>query len=51
MDQYKEFTKDGSTFRIGVRGGAFVVDVELTATGFDGVENTDWENLEEIKPA
>lgn len=42
---YTEYT-DGTTFlRKGVRNGIFVVDKKLTALGFDGVEDTDWEML------
>lgn len=37
----------GLQFRDGVRGGKYVIDKELDATGFDGVEDTNWENLEE----
>ena len=44
--QYKTFTDGISTLRIGVRGGALVKDIELTALGFAGVKNTDWECLE-----
>ena len=28
-----------------IRDGAYVIDHELTALGFEGVENTDWENV------
>lgn len=50
MAQYLEYTDDSDTFRDGVRDGAYVVDVELTATGFDGTEDVDWKNLQETKP-
>ena len=35
----------GDNIRFGVRDGDWVVDIELTATGFDGTEDTDWENI------
>lgn len=35
----------GSRYRIGIRDSQLQIDKELTATGFDGVENTDWENV------
>jgi len=35
-----------SIYRDGVRDGAYVIDIVLTETGFDGVEDTDWENLQ-----
>lgn len=44
--RYREFTYGGYTYRTGVRDGVFVLDKELTSTGFDGDENTDWENIE-----
>lgn len=49
MAQYIEYTDGTDTYRDGVRDGAYVIDVELTATGFDGEEDTDWKNLEEKK--
>ena len=36
-----EYTDGVNTFRDGSRGGAFVTDVELSATGFSGAETTD----------
>jgi hypothetical protein len=39
-----------SGYRDLVRDGAYVIDVELTETGFDGDENIDWENIVIIKP-
>ena len=37
---------DGITeWRKGVRDGCFVWDRAITLTGFDGVEDTDWENV------
>ena len=35
----------GRYFRIGVRANQLMQDKELTATGFAGVEGTDWENV------
>lgn len=35
----------GTIFRIGIRETQLQVDKALTETGFDGVENTDWENV------
>jgi hypothetical protein len=32
-------------FRIGIRNSQYVIDKELTATGFSGVENVDWQNI------
>ncbi len=53
---YTEYS-DGTYFmRKGIRNGTFVVDKELTATGFDGTEGTDWANIagwvvsEEVDP-
>jgi hypothetical protein len=28
-----------------VRGGTYCIDMELTPLGFDGAEDTDWENI------
>lgn len=37
---------DGITeWRKGVRDGCFVWDRAITLTGFDGIEDTDWENV------
>jgi hypothetical protein len=44
--QYKYYTYDYTTYRQGVRDDKFVLDKELTELGFDGTEDTDWENLE-----
>jgi hypothetical protein len=49
MAQYRELTDGTGVYRIGVRDEGFVIDVETTATGFDGDENTDWEELAEYK--
>lgn len=37
-------------YRDEVRGGSYMIDATLTPTGFEGIENTDWENIIEIKP-
>lgn len=58
MAQYIEYTDPdtGLKVRDGVRDGAYVLDMELTELGFDGVESTDegvtgdWLEMEEIKP-
>ena len=34
------------TFRIGVRSGEMVIDQTITATGFTGTEDVDWEELQ-----
>jgi len=39
------------SIRKGIRNGYFVIDMTLTATGFGGVENTDWENIKQIQLA
>lgn len=45
IDGYQVFGETvGSRYRIGLRGGQLQIDRELTSTGFDGLENTDWEN-------
>lgn len=46
--QYRLFVDDSITYRIGVRGNSWVKDRTLTATGFAGTENIDWENIETI---
>lgn len=46
--QYRLFVDDSITYRIGVRGNAWVRDRTLTATGFAGIEGVDWENIEII---
>lgn len=42
------FYFSGRTFRIGERSGALCIDKTITATGFDGIENTDWGNIYEF---
>jgi hypothetical protein len=39
----------GTKLRWGVRDGYDVEDWTLTPLGFDGVENTDWENVSAIE--
>lgn len=47
--QYVYYT-DGTYFwRKGVKDSVFVIDKALTDTGFNGVENTDWENVYSIE--
>jgi len=48
MAQYSEYSDPdtGLKFRDGVRNGKYVIDKELTVTGFAGTENVDWENIE-----
>lgn len=43
--QYQTYTDGSGVCRCGVRDGIWVVDKELTPTGFDGTENVDWENI------
>jgi len=54
MRQYYEYTNRsfqyvidqyGRHLRVGVRNNKFVVDAELTANGFSGVENIGWVNV------
>ena len=49
--QYRIYTDPvtGDIYRDGVRDGKFVVDKALTATGFDGTEGVDWENIQEVE--
>lgn len=50
-DQYN-ICDDGTTkVRTGVRATKYVVDRTLTATGFAGIEDTDWENIQELPAA
>lgn len=45
-DQQYIYYTDGSTiWRKGVRNSEYVIDKTLTGTGFNGIENTDWENV------
>jgi len=45
--QYVEYEDGGDIYRKGVRNNKFVLDKALTALGFNGVENVDWENIKE----
>jgi uncharacterized protein (TIGR02145 family) len=45
---YVIYTDGTSIFRKGVRDHALVIDKAITATGFSGVEDTDWVNLKAI---
>lgn len=45
MKQYEYLREGAQQWRLGVRNGAFVRDKTLTATGFSGIEDTDWENI------
>ena len=44
MKQYDYYKDSIATWREGVRGGAWVRDEAITATGFSGTEGVDWEN-------
>jgi hypothetical protein len=35
----------GSRCRMGVRGGNWCIDIELTGTGFSGTEDIDWKYI------
>ena len=56
MAQYRIITSanplilsDGTdTFRYAVRSDNLFLDQEVTSLGFDGDEDTDWKNLEEV---
>ncbi len=43
--QYVTYTDGSAKYRDGVRDGKYVIDKALTATGFAGTENIDWENI------
>lgn len=43
--QYIIVTLNGFSFRKGIRNSILVTDKTLTATGFSGTENVDWENI------
>lgn len=45
MDEYR-FTGGSINWRYQVRNDELYLDKELTATGFDGAEGTDWKNVE-----
>lgn len=46
--QYLLYSDGNSIIRKGVREGNFIVDIALTPTGFSGIENVDWENIEMV---
>ncbi len=39
----------GGEFRIIIRSGALCIDQTITPTGFGGVEDVDWEELQSFK--
>lgn len=43
--QYVTYYDGITEWRKGVRDGYFVWDRAITLTGFDGIEDTDWENV------
>jgi hypothetical protein len=45
MAQYVVYTDGSVKYRDGVRAGKYVIDKALTVTGFEGIENIDWENI------
>jgi hypothetical protein len=45
LNELVEYTDGTETYREGSRNNSFVLDKEITALGFSGVENNDWENL------
>jgi hypothetical protein len=48
--QYRIFTdENGLQWRKGIRDGFIVLDIALTATGFNGTEDLDWENINNTK--
>jgi hypothetical protein len=48
MTQYIKYKTGTDKVREGVRSENFVTDHALTETGFNGAENTDWENVHSI---
>jgi len=48
---YIYFESDTYTFRLGCRSDVLYLDQTMTATGFDGAENTDWANITSFKLA
>lgn len=44
--QYVYYDDGITEWRKGVRDGCFIWDRALTATSFDGIEDTDWENVD-----
>lgn len=50
MPQYYKYKESGCDFRVreGLRDGALVKDQSLTITAFNGIENTDWIEMDEV---
>ena len=48
IPQYYLVTDGSTIYRKGVRNQAFVIDIALTALGFGGIEDIDWQNLQTI---
>lgn len=48
MPQYYVYKQGSNKFRNGVRDGYYVTDIVLTATGFSGIENTDWKCIDKV---
>jgi hypothetical protein len=48
MAQYHVYKLGTNKFRDGIRGGYKVRDIVLTATGFNGAENTDWKCIDKV---
>jgi hypothetical protein len=48
MPQYVVYKQGTDKFRNGIRGGYYVTDIVLTATGFSGIEDIDWKCIEKI---
>lgn len=49
--RFRYWSYDGCYWRAGVRNCQYVIDRTLTATGFNGIENTDWKNESKLGPA
>ena len=47
-EQYLIYGDEYRLWRKGVRDGEFVLDKIITPTGFDGIEDTDWENIKSV---
>jgi len=46
QNQYFYYADGSEKYRHGIRDSLLVLDKTLTATGFDGTEGIDWENIE-----
>lgn len=42
---YRQYYDGSQYVRVGIRNGYYVRDITIIETGFDGIENTDWENI------